>query len=212
METNKLSEKQLNEALIEVRKAHRLIYEYQRRMQDLSWFVKNKLGFPDYKGYKGFSAPLKDKNKIDKDNWSWDWIYTYKYRYYLGEMKSGENEWQLNLLQVSDTGYYESIKNGMIEKEEVSEFASAEKADSKLVFYLSPANHNQNLDDWEPGSIMEQYANADEPMVIQNEPNQLIIYPVSISKFLNEESTIIILQDFVNYCNENVKTELRIQK
>ena len=74
MESNKLTkeQQQLETALCEVRKAHRLIYEYQRRMQDLSWFIKTKLGFDKYEGYKMFSAPLSSRNTIHLENWSWD--------------------------------------------------------------------------------------------------------------------------------------------
>mgnify|MGYP003298436630 FL=1 len=83
MATSQLNEEQLKDALCEVRKAHRLVYEYQRRMQDLSWFIRNKLGFNEYKGFKKFSAPLSSRNTISVDNWSWDWIYSYVYEYYI---------------------------------------------------------------------------------------------------------------------------------
>ena len=86
MAPHQLNEEELNNAFLNVRKAHRLIYEYQRRMQDLTWYIKNKLGFPNYKGFKQFSEALSSRNTIYLDNWSWDWIYSYMYEYHLGSI------------------------------------------------------------------------------------------------------------------------------
>lgn len=215
----KLTEKELEKALCEVRKAHRLIYEYQRRMQDLTYFIKEKLGFPEYKGVKRFSDPLNNSNSISVDNWSWDWIYSYVYEYELGEQSYKNNCWQLSIIQITDTGFYDKLKE-YGDKEvnvnafEPSSFDSANDSKSKLVFYLYVKNKNSKTCNWNPPQIIKDYATKEEPVIIKekNSKSVQIVYPVPISKFLNEKTIMDELNKFVEYCNNNTDTNLKIQE
>ena len=74
--------------LADVRRAHRLVFEYQKRMLDLMQLVRNLYDFPNSPaGKKHFSAPLHNTEKFSKDNkdaninidgkWAWDFIYSY---------------------------------------------------------------------------------------------------------------------------------------
>ena len=214
METNKLTEGQLKNAFCEVRKAHRMIYEYQRRMQDLTWFIKNKLGFPDYKGFKKFSNPLSSRNTIHVDNWAWDWIYTYVYEYHLGELvpDNNENSWALSIIQISDTGFYKNRKQGAVQTK-TNSYAPVEDSDSKLLFYLSLAPKETKDYDWNTDKTIIQYADETNPVKIEERPKHIqIVYPVSLSKFVDEESTMQILRDFVDYCNKETRINLELQE
>jgi hypothetical protein len=214
METNKLTDAQLKEAFCEVRKAHRLIYEYQRRMQDLTWFIKNKLGFPDYKGYKKYSNTLSPRNTINYDYWSWDWIYTYVYEYYLGEVttENNDNSWRLSVIQISDTGFYKNRKQGAVQTK-INSYAPVEDSDSKLLFYLSLAPKETKDYDWNTDKTIIQYADETNPVKIEEHPKHIqIVYPVSLSKFVNEESTMQILRDFIEYCNKETGINFEIQE
>lgn len=210
METNLLTEEQLQEAFCEVRKAHRLIYEYQRRMQDLTWFIKNKLGFKIYEGHKQFSDTLKSSNKISVNSWSWDWIYTYVYEYHLGELD--KQFVKLSLIQVSDTGYYQKIGKGGV-KTKLNTFADVEESESKLIFYLSIKSKLEESYIWDVDRILKKYIVEDEFFKIDDQTGRIqIVYSVPLSKLLNEEATMQILREFVQFCNENAGTNLKIQE
>lgn len=213
MGTNQLTEEQLKVAFCEVRKAHRLIYEYQRRMQDLSWFIKNKLGFDQYTGWKKFSYPLNSRHTIRVDNWSWDWIYTYMYEYHLGEQsnKKNENSWKCSVIQISDTGFFKKQKDGA-ERTQVNTFAPADESESKLIFYLSVSPKKTKNHIWNPDGIIEKYADKEGGYTIKNDTKTQIVFSVSMTKFVNEEATMQILRDFVKYCNDNAGTDLKIQE
>lgn len=221
METNQLTEEQLKVAFCEVRKAHRLIYEYQRRMQDLTWFIKNKLGFNVYEGYKKFSDPLKSSNRIGVDYWSWDWIYTYVFEYYLGwqENKDKHNSWRLSVIQISDTGYYKNKLKGSSETY-LSSYASPEESESRLLFYLSVAPNSAEEYDVDVDGVIETCAESaefdkEDFRIIKNPQKQeyvQIAYSVPLSRFVDETKTMQILRDFVKYCNDNAGTDLKIQE
>lgn len=207
MESNKITKEQLKNAFCEVRKAHRLVYEYQRRMQDLSWFIKNKLGFPDYKGYKRFSAPLSPRNTIHVDNWSWDWIYSYMYEYNLGTVKSGDLNVSVCLLQISDSGYFKTTLKTKAQTK-IETFTEVENSDSLLTFYVviqKGASEKHWEPDLETACDLERKVNSTDDFVE-------ILYPVPLYCFFDEDATIQILRDFVVFCNEKSGTTLTVQE
>jgi len=95
MKNNNLSKKEIEGALIDVRKAHRLIYQYQRRVLDIVLYIREKYKMPEFAGVRRFCAPIGSrsgmKNEYDekllrlpKDMWAWDYLYSYQFEFYLG--------------------------------------------------------------------------------------------------------------------------------
>ena len=212
METYQLTEEQLKSALCEVRKAHRLIYEYQRRMQDLTWFIKNKLGFPEYNGWKFFGDTMSPQHTISLEKKSWDWLYTYFFDYLLGYKTLGDKEEMgLGLIQITDTGYYKAKKGKVdVNEEKPSTFSSEEDSDNVLMFYLlkgvEPCNH------WKEVEMIEEYATVLGFTKQVSGQHTHCIYNVPLYRFENEEATMQILREFVQYCNKNAGTNLQIQE
>lgn len=205
MGTNQLTEEQLKVAFCEVRKAHRLIYEYQRRMQDLTWFIKTKLGFPEYQGHKQFSNTISPQHNIKYDLWSWDWIYTYMFEYRLGTKKGKSIDITACLVQISDNGYYKNHSN---QATQLSSFTPVEDSDSLLTFYLV-AQQNNVTKHWNP--LLESL-NDTQPKVNLKENYTEIFYPVPLYRFENEDATMTVLREFVQYCKTKANVELEIQE
>jgi len=220
MESNKLTEQQLKTALCEVRKAHRLIYEYQRRMQDLSWFIKNKLGFNKsksiFEGYTRFSESLSNREGNNVSGKSpWDWLYSYVYENFLGYQEGNAHTLGLSVIQITDTGYY--AKKGAT-KSDLSTFLPAEESDTRLMFYMvkrEDESKETNMD-WKAKEIIEEYACAlkKKDIIFPSNRKDLVrvIFTVPLSRFVDEESTMKVLHEFVEYCNKKVGTQLKIQQ
>ena len=212
MATNKSMEEQLVSTFCEVRKAHRLIYEYQRRMKDLCWFIRVKLGFNENWGYKRFSDVTKNNTKIGQYKSAWDWIYTYVYEYFIGYQAVGDKKTLgFSVIQVSDTGCYKDCKRDY----DISDFTPAEESDSRLMFYLAIRPNDSPDLDWRAEEIIEQNVLKDSPqMFIPENRHDLIkiTYSVPLCKFADEDATLQILRDFVKYCNDNAGTNLKIQE
>ena len=62
----------IKDALCDVRKAHRIIYAYQKRMMGIVRFIGKKLDFPVCEGYKWFSNGA--SKRISSGTWAWDYI------------------------------------------------------------------------------------------------------------------------------------------
>lgn len=159
-----LDKNEIHEMLKDIRRAHRLIYQYQDRILNVIKEVRDQYDFNNYPvGKKHFSNPLHntekfygnkqkkvnteyEKNKEAKLNingkWAWDFIYSYEIEYYFG-MKSIVNENKhclFSIFQISDNGYYlkdGSINKGStkhISKTNVSEFWDVEESNSYFIF------------------------------------------------------------------------------
>lgn len=204
-------------ALNDVRKAHRLIYEYQSRMLDLITLIYNKLGFQYIEGRKYFSKPISFKKnnndlKVYKDMWGWDFIYSYCFNYYFGQIATKEKQYvSLSINQYSDTGFYDIEES---DKEETNTFLETENSISKLLFILECRSREAkecmiNLDE-----ITEdkKYAskNFEKETIKSIKGVTQIIYSFPLERFINEKSTMEALKEFNNYCKEHINIDFKI--
>ena len=159
----------LSNALLDVRRAHRILYAYQRRMLDLVHFIQSKLDMPKFRGFKHFSKPIYGRSightplNIWPTMWAWDYLYSYLFEYYLGKKETGDkrHDYKLSLIQYSDTGYFdkeeeeeeeatraETKKTFKPEEDprlELEKFKPEEESGSKLLFFLE---YNPKGSEW----------------------------------------------------------------
>ena len=208
METNT---KKLTNALQDVRRAHRILYAYQRRMLDLAHFIKCQLKMPDFRGFKHFSRPI-SKNSgyltIRHDMWAWDYLYSYLFEYYLGETEAGDklHDYKLSLIQYSDTGYFD--QDGQ-KRGRISEFGSEEESSSKLLFFLEYKSKDSEWV-WKDGSYMERIV-LDKKVGSKEHKKEVrytstgvkqILCSFPLERFINMEATLEVLREFRSYCQE----------
>ena len=72
---------QLNNTLIEVRKAYRLLFDYQDRIKNLVSFIGGHFDFNFVEGYPVFSANAKSGKSVKLEHWAWDWLSMYFYHF-----------------------------------------------------------------------------------------------------------------------------------
>ena len=217
---NALTKEELNQALCDVRKAHRLIYAYQRKMLDLTYFIKSKLDFTQYGGNKYFSSPIGKKRdsyvglNIGKEMWAWDFLYSYVFEYYFGNIVSENYEIAMSVFQVSDTGYFDNDTNDSYT--DLETFASEEESISKLIFVVEKKD-KKNEYAWIGNWIIEEVVDNHERMsanhtkdCLNHKGNIQIIYSFPLDRFLDEDTTIEALKEFIEYCNNNGISELKL--
>ena len=208
METNT---QKLTNALQDVRRAHRILYAYQRRMLDLAHFIKCQLKMPDFRGFKHFSRPI-SKNSgyltIRHDMWAWDYLYSYLFEYYLGEKEADDKQhnYKLSLIQYSDTGYFD--KDGQ-RRCRISEFGSEDESGSKLLFFLEYKPKDSKWV-WKDGSYMErivldkEFGSKKHTKTFRSTATGVkqILYSFPLERFINMEATLEVLREFRSYCKE----------
>lgn len=204
----------LSNALLDVRRAHRILYAYQRRMSDLAYFIKCKLGMPDFYGFKHFSNPIYGRSKghsrlnIWHDMWAWDYLYSYLFEYYLGVQKTSDEvyEYKFSLIQYSDTGYFD--QDGQ-RRCRISEFGSEKESSSKLLFFLEYKPKDRNWE-WGDGTSLEKIVldkkvgskKHTKGVITIGVKHKQILYSFPLERFINMEATLEVLREFRSYCQE----------
>lgn len=124
---------EFDDAMENVRKAYRLLHDYQRMVLDAVKYIGNQLGLKYTLGKPKFSNPSKLTSKLD--SWAWDWLNMVFYEFHfkdLGPIK-------FSILLLSDTGYFES-KNINSKKVDTKTFRKAKESHSKIILFISQNN------------------------------------------------------------------------
>ncbi len=201
-----------NKVLCDVRKAHRLIFEYQMRMLSLVNFIRHKLDFNTMCGVKHFSNPIATKRdgfqRIHENMWAWDFIYSYIYEFYIGEKLEDNSNLQLSIIQYSDTGYFDNENN---DRCATDNFSTEEDAISKIMFafeIIPPKckpiwNNTYDLQEY---IMNKEYASKRHTHTILypkgKGKNILVFYSMPLSRFINEKSSTEALKEFVEFCKD----------
>ena len=149
----------IDKALINLRSAMRLVYEYQQHMLRIAEFIRKQTDFPEIQQgalwyADGFSYGYRyhDHNKwyveITTNMWPWEFLPGYSFEYHLGSkqltLKNGKKlTAELSLLQISDDGSYvadfdkrEHARDISNDSPQPVSFDSPEKSNSWLAFYV----------------------------------------------------------------------------
>lgn len=206
---------ELNKAFVDVRKAHRIIYEYQRRMLDLIRVIAAKLNFNSCTiGNKYFSNPIYSKRdgglKIYDGMWAWDFIYSYVFEYDLGaiECDNGSSV-GLSIVQYSDTGYFDVVDS---DRQQTNTFASEEESATKLLFIIEckPKKKEWVWDVEEIVNNKEFAGKSHTHTVLEKKGCRQGLYSFPIERFADEKSMIKALLEFCDFCKAQDIVELEL--
>ncbi|QIJ89369.1 hypothetical protein C7H62_1560 [Mesoflavibacter sp. HG96] len=169
---------------LEVRKAYRLLFDYQRRILDLVKFIGETYDIPFKKGNPLFSS--RGNNRLD--NWSWDWIYMYCYDFRF-EGKDNDNPIQFSVILRNDSGYYEANKVNNISPFDIELFEPVETSKTELILIAGDLN--------KPFDALKE--SIDKPTGT-TEDKSIVYKTYNLSCFFTQGEALKQLQDFSSYC------------
>lgn len=183
-----------NNTLQEVRKAYRLLFEYQTRILDLIGFIGGSFNYDYNGGYSKFSnsGPKNGQGRLDQ--WAWDWLNMYFYEFNFNKTK-GKISFAVFL--VNDTGYFQKNKETKISKTKVSAFDTVENSKTKLIFVVG----KNTWDGWGVNWDDDNFILENEGQKI-SEDKIMLFKSYLLDDFFDEENAIENLKDFENYCNK----------
>ena len=129
------STKEIDQALLDVRKAYRLLHDYQRAALDSAKYIGAQIGFTYSGGYSAFSDCTPRDGKGSLDNWSWDWLNLVFYDFHFTREIDENKVLNLSIWLFSDTGYFIS-DSAAAEQTDVATFAPVENSETKVGFLL----------------------------------------------------------------------------
>ncbi|WP_341199266.1 hypothetical protein [Croceibacter atlanticus] len=202
---NKLSPIEFDSALVDVRKAYRLIATYQERIMDTIKYCGNYYGMVFSSGWSKFSSTVSGGNRAKIDKTSWSWLPMYFYEFNMGVKKIDGNEYHFKILHQADTGYYDTNKNHKIPREDTEKFGDVRSSVSRLYFILS-----KNKSGCPIKNLLEEYKTKDSKQVIFTNDWLAVAFP--LRNFLNEDSAKIALARFDQVCLDEFKIKLSQEK
>ena len=216
----------IHQMMEDVRKAHRLIYQFQDRMLQLMNRIANDYGLNHPVGRKRFSNPISstrrgndypEANLRVHDKWVWDMLYTYEFEYYFGKLLRNNLYGCLTIFQVSDNGYYladghrlEQGKDDHLSKRAVNDFWPTGQSESYLVFvFESFPQHGHRIFLKHPkNAIVRLYGGNDDVIIEKKEDNTLVAKRFSIEEFFSRESVGELLEEFSTLVFNNTTFKL----
>jgi len=188
---------QLNNTLLDVRKAYRLLFEYQDRIKNLIAFIGGHYDFEFREGYPVFSAHAKNGTRVNLDHWAWDWLGMYFYHFKFAP----KSDLTFSIFILNDSGYYDTSKqNGITSSKLNTEtFTPVDKSETKLFLVIGKKMWRQEtkLGDWE--NILFQ----DEHTFSSENGGKFLFKEYTLENFVDEGSAITSLKDFQIFCQEN---------
>ena len=138
------SSNEIEAALLDVRKAYRLLHNYQRLALDAARYLGTQLGFRYAGGWSRFSHYGPKDGRGNLDDWAWDWLNMMWYEFYFELETPGKKPFYLSLWLVSDTGYFAS-DDPAAERTALNLFAPPDESSSKVVCLLYGDNSDYDL-------------------------------------------------------------------
>lgn len=193
---------QLDSTLIDVRKAYRLLYLYQRRVMDLAHYIGSKLDFRHAENRSSYCFTQHPKI-VKHHHWAWDLLpmYNMAFVFHSRRIEGFSEEGKLFINIVSDTGFYDSEVNNKLE---INQFCSPENAATELHLVLTLRDkipdeyHSRFQKQGETTMILESASDSTTASGIW-----LVGKKFPLTDFLDEESTNQSLEKFIGLCQEN---------
>ena len=216
----------IHQMMEDVRKAHRIIYQFQDRMLQLMNRIANDYGLNHPVGRKRFSNPVgstrrgndyPEANLRIHDKWVWDMIYTYEFEYYFGKIFRNNLNGCLTVFQISDNGYYladghrlEEGEGVHLSKRAINDFWSTDQSDSYLIFVFEsfPQQGHRIFLKHPKNSIVRLYGGNDDIIIEHNGENTIVAKRFSIEDFFSRESVGELLKEFSNLVSSNTTFRL----
>jgi len=193
-----MNKNEFEKTLSDVRKAYRLIYLYQRRVLDLVSFIGNKLSLNLHSGWSKFSKAASTNTRVNLSKWSWDWLTLYFYEFHFGVVK---DDLRFSIFLQSDSGFFESDSDV---KTDISKFIDADDSSTRLIFVCGNNVWGCPYRDFLRDGIKNNKYEFEKRI---NNDKIWIAKAYDLDEFLNEKSTIRIINDFIKYA-ENYKINL----
>ena len=121
---------------LEVRKAYRLLHDYQRMVMDGVDYVGKQLGFAYAGGFAKFSATAPGQGRGQLKCWAWDWLNMVQYEFHFTRQAEDGTVCRMSLLLISDSGFFCS-RSEDAEKTDIDGFLSVEESSTKIGLLIS---------------------------------------------------------------------------
>jgi hypothetical protein len=194
--------KGIDNMLIEIRKAYRLLHVFNSRIFDLMKKLDEDFNVKFGGGRSLFTNPTPREGKGKFESWIWDYFNLYFYEFYF----KSNNAW-LSVILESDTGLWDKIENYYDwdelkqKQDKIDLFNSLEESKTRLIFLTGDGN-------WSVKKIERifynnEYKNMRNEFTVKEKKGQILCKLFEINNFIDEETTNQTLTEYIKFLNDN---------
>lgn len=207
MENKIQTQKEVNDALVDVRKAHRLIYQYQKRVIDIIYYIRERYTMPQFAGVRRFCSTINYKQglkdeydvkmlRLERDMWGWDFLYSYLFEFYLGAKKFSNKEISLSIIEASDSGFYQSKQTNK-HQTNISSFTDVDESETCLIFVFESITSKKKKYVWDLDNAINKILEGQNELIISTkEDNYFIAKKYNLVDFVDQFSTDKVIHEF----------------
>lgn len=195
-----ISKNDFRESLIDVRKAYRLLYEYQRRILDLMKYIGNYYDRELYAGFPIYSQITPRKTSVRFEKWAWDWLNMYLYEFNFGL----KDDVRFISVIESDSGYYDA--GYPRDKRDIKVYNSPELSTSRIYLIAST-----DLKKGPFTTVLHKdklKSNMIELILFPEDKPEWIALPVELVDLFDKEKCISTLRYFNELCKKQLEISL----
>lgn len=189
--------------LTEVRKAYRLLFDYQTKLLALVKYIGGKYGYNYNGGYPKFSNNQPRQGSGNLDDWAWDWLNLYFHEFHFGSKKIDHNtKMYFSLFILNDDGYFLACQKEQqnVGRVNPNKFEKPENSNSKLIFVVG-------LNCWTGKAYFadinwcNQRFTIEEKGIHEDENGKMFYKTYPLENFFEENNAIVQLSDFERECH-----------
>ena len=189
----------IDEALLDVRKAYRLLHDYQRMALDAIGYIGKQLDMTYFGGFAKFSDTTPREGKGGLDFWAWDWLNMMEYEFHFTQDIDGGTVLRLSILLISDTGYFCS-ENETLDQTNVSDFLAPEQSFTEVCFILS-GNNWPDTSFMEDKKVMKSFIETRGTLPAEIAAEGIIGKCCNFSRLASEEDTNVLIDELIACAN-----------
>ena len=181
-------------ALLDVRKAYRLLHDYQRMVMDALDYVGTQFGLTYLGGWPKFSGAMPRPGRGGLDYLAWDWLNMMAYDFHFTrEIEEGKTL-MVSMLLISDTGYYCS-KEEALEQIDPADFLPLEQSGTKIGFVIS-------VKEWRPEfmedrAAMRAFIETGGKLPSEFEGKGIVTRCYDLARLMSEDSTNGLIDELI---------------
>lgn len=128
-----MNSNQLDDALTDVRRAYRLLHDYQRLAMDAAAYIGRQLGLTYGGGWQKYHKQTPRDGGGHLGLSAWDWLSMMLYEFHFQLALPEDEKLLFSILLISDTGFFMESQ-GSEGKGAVAKYASAEQSQTCIAF------------------------------------------------------------------------------
>lgn len=192
-----------NDLLLQIRKAYRLLFDYQTKLLGLVKYIGGRFGYNYEGGYPKFSGNGPREGKGNLERWSWDWLNLYFHEFHFSaKVNANGDKLSFAVFILIDDGYFQAFPEckDNSDRIKVEQFEKAELSQSKLILVVGYncwcrsayfAENNWN----------NKHFTLEEKGLHEDEIGKMFFKSYSVQSFFEEGDVKLQLNDFEKECH-----------